>query len=155
MDEQEIAANSAQIKNLNRWLMGLLAFIIIWSVGILIYVQKKADDVTPHVPVVMVDVGTGRVTNNSYANLFPKSIASNTMAHAKSAYERKEVYQVFDYVIINYFFVEGMVIERDGENYTVLYKTYDRTLQRIIVPRELLLSPSPGTIVNPASLISP
>jgi hypothetical protein len=147
------ATDSHQLKNLNRWLAGLVVFIIIWTVGVLAVVKKK-DEPQPHTPVVTVNESSGKVTNPTYVNLFPKGIAAPVIPK-NPAYQRKEVYQAMDLVIINYFFVEAIVIERNGENYTVMYKDENRVLQKVIVPRELLMSPSPGTVVNPASLISP
>ena len=146
------ATDSHQLKNLNRWLTGLVVFIIIWTIGVLLVIKKK-DESAPYTPVVMVDSASGKITNSTYVNLFPKGIAAPVIPK-NSAYQRKEVYQVMDYVIINYFFVEGLVVERNGENYTVMYKDENQVLQKVIVPRELLMSPSPGTVVNPASLIS-
>jgi hypothetical protein len=154
MDNPESSStDSNQLKNLNRWLAGLVVFIIIWTVGVLAVVQHK-DEPKAYTPVVIVDEATGKVTNPTYVNLFPKGIAAPVIPK-NTAYQRREVYQVMDFVIINYFFVEGIVMERNGENYTVMYKDENRVLQKVIVPRELLMSPSPGTAVNPASLISP
>ena len=156
MENQNVSADSAQLKQLNRWLLLLVVFIAIWSIGVVFYVQKRTEKPeSPNIPLVQVDLNSGKITNASHANIVPKPVAG--VSPSKSVYRQKETYQLMDFVIINYFFVEGMVIEKDknGETYTVLYKNYEGTLQKITVPRDFLIVPSEGTVVNPASLLSP
>jgi len=154
MDNQNVSTDSAQLNNLNRWLVALIVFIGVWTIGMIVYVQYKTEPSQAAVtPLVQVDTTSGKVTNAAYVNLFPKAIATGKIV--KSAYERREVYQVMDFVIINYFFVEGLIVEKNGSDYTVLYKNEEGTLQKITVSRELLIAPAAGTVVNPASLMSP
>jgi hypothetical protein len=153
MDSQNVSTDTDQLKQLNRWLFLLVIFIVVWALGMVFYVQKRTEpQVTPVVPLVSVDATTGKITNNAAVNLFPPTIAKG--APKKSAYEQRESYQVIDFVIINYFFVEGLVLEKKGDEYTVLYKNEAGTLEKITVPKELLIAPASGTVVNPASLMS-
>lgn len=150
--------DTAQLKTLNRWLLGCLVFIIVWSVAIFFYVNKKTEEKSP-IPVIMVDPTTGKITNVSYTNLFPANFVAPTPTATnqvvKPMYEQKDSYEKMDFVIINYFFVSGLVVDKNGDNYTVMYRDYNRVLQKIIVPKELLLAPTETAPVNPAALLGP
>ena len=154
MDNVNVPKESDQLNSLNRLLALLVAFIIGWSVFIFFYVQKRTDDLKPTPQIVYLDPNSGTITNTAYANLFPHTAVSHPSG-GKPLYEEKSSYEVMDYVIINYFFVEGLVVDKKGDNYTVMYKDYNRVLQRIIVPRQMLLVPAPGTAIAPTSLIAP
>lgn len=162
MDEdvsKDIGKDTAQLKNLNRWLIGLIAFIIIWSVAIIFYVDKKTEERLP-VPILMFDPSSGKITNMAYSNLFPTNFIANpepskTNEIVKPLFEQKDRYEEMEFVIINYFFISGMVVERSGNNYTVMYRDYNRVLQKIIVPKEMLLSPTSSAGVNPTALLAP
>jgi hypothetical protein len=152
MDSQNVSADTDQLKQLNRWLFLLVIFIVVWALGMVFYVQKRTEPpAKPITPLVAIDTTSGKVTNSSYVNLFPKAISGGSPS--KLAYEQRESYQVMDFVIINYFFVEGLVVEKKGDDYTVMYKNEEGTLQKITVPKELLIAPASGTVVNPASLL--
>ena len=69
-------------------------------------------------------------------------------------YEQKDSYKVEDFVIINYFFIEGIVSSKSGNNYSVMYKGEDGVLQTINVPQSMLLVPTSATYVNPFVLLS-
>lgn len=150
--------DTAQLKTLNRWLIGCLIFIIIWSITIFFYVNKRTE-VKSQVPIIMVDQTTGKITNLGYTNLFPSSFVSSpqspTNEVVKPMYEQKDSYDKMDYVIINYFFIGGLVVDRNGDNYTVMYRDYNRVLQTVTVPKQMLLSPTAAAPVNPAALLGP
>lgn len=103
----------------------------------------------------MVDAATGKITNSAYSNLFPPQFVSTNSAGAAPIYEQKGSYDVKDLVIVNYFFVEGIVVDKQGNNYTVMYKDHNRVLQKITVPKEFLLSPTADVKLNPAVLLAP
>jgi hypothetical protein len=160
MDEEIVAKekDTNQLKNLNRWLLALVGFIIIWSVGIFVYVDQKAETPKPPIPVIMVDPATGKVTNVAHAKIVPPAFVSTpktTNEIGNPMFEQRGSYEKMDFVIINYFFIAGLVVDRQGDNYTIMYKDYNRVLQRIIVPKELLLFPTSANGVNPASLLAP
>lgn len=160
MDEEIVTKekDTVQLKNLNRWLLALVGFIIVWSVGIFFYIDKKPDPTKPPIPVIMIDPTTGKVTNVAHAKIVPTTFVSlpkTTNEVSKPMYEQKDSYEKMDFVIINYFFIAGLVVEKQGDNYTVMYKDYNRVLQRVIVPKEFLLSPTSAMAVNPASLLAP
>jgi hypothetical protein len=159
-NNQPEQSEKATIKVYNRWLAVLIAFIIVYSISMVFFIQKKVDDVINKSPVVMIDPATGLLSGPaSLTNLFIPKLMTQPLttitnaANPQSLYEQKSVYKIKDFVIINYFFIEGIVVAKDGNNYTVLYKDNNHTLQTIIVPRELLLSPTSAAAVNPFSLI--
>lgn len=161
MDEhvsKDIGKDTAQLKNLNRWLTGLIAFIVIWTIVIVFYVDKKTEDQLP-VPILMFDPSSGKITNLVYSNLFPTNfIASKELSKTndtvKPLFEQKDRYEKMEFVIINYFFISGLVIDQNDNNYTIMYRDYNRVLQKIIVPKEMLLSPT-SSAVNPTALLAP
>lgn len=156
MDEQ-IKKTDAQLKHLNRWLIALVIFIVIWTLGVFIYLYQKPSPPIPPVPFIAIDYSNGKITNSAHTNLFPKSFGgqSKTNEYVSPLFEQRSSYEKMDFVIINYFFIAGLVVDRQGDNYTVMYKDYNKVLQRIIVPVELLLYPTSSYGVNPASLLAP
>lgn len=156
----ETPKDAAELKVLNRWLWILIIFMVVWSGALLYNIDKKSDQVsTRPVPVVMMDYTTGKITNILYTNLFLPPFVSGaskkTADTPKPMYEQKESYQRMEFVIINYFFIEGLVLEREGDYYKVMYKDHDRVLQTVTLPKEMLLSPTSYNGVNPFSLQNP
>lgn len=149
--------DSTQLKNLNRWLIGLVAFMLIWTAGILAYVDKKPEKEMPPIPVISIDPHTGKITNVAHSRLLPKTInVPFSPTNSSPMFIQKDNYEKMDFVIINYFFVAGIVVDSQaGGNYTILYKDANRCLQRIVVPREFLLVPTSAYGVNPTSLLAP
>lgn len=153
----EPSVESKEVKNLNRWLIALVIFVTIWSLGIFVYVGQKVEVPATEESISALVVGgyTGKIVSTSYTNLFALTqtnkngtVSTNEIAH----YEHRDVYKKLDFVIIDHFFIEGIVVDKSGDNYTVLYKDRNRSLQRIIVPKTLLLIPAPSTWVNPYEL---
>lgn len=152
MDEKTVPKEKdhAQLKTLNRWLMALVAFIVIWVAGLYFYIDTETHP-KPPIPVISIDPITGKITNAAQPKLLPNS--TNTVA--KPMFEQKDSYDKMDFVIINYFFISGLVVDRHGNDYTIMYKDSNHVIQKIIVPKELLLSPTSAYAVNPASLLVP
>jgi uncharacterized protein YpmB len=113
-------------KNLNLWFIALVVFVVVWISGVFIYNSK---DKRPSV--------------------------NSTNEIAKPMLEQKDSYKKMDFVIINYFFVTGLVVDRQGNNYTIIYKDRNRVLQKVIVPKELLLSPTSEFGEKSALLFAP
>ncbi len=157
MDEQNVSADNEQLKKLNQLLVLLVVFIVVWTIGMVAYVEIRTEPPAPvKLPVVTVDMASGKITNSAYANLFPRRLVGTSGKLVNPpVYEQKESYQVTDFVVINYFFVEGLIVEKRGENYTIMYKDHNSVLQQITVHRDLLMAPAAQTVVNPAALISP
>jgi len=151
--------DTIQLKKLNRLAIGLIIFIMIWTVSIFLYIDKKTEE-KPPIPILMIDPSSGKITNMVYSNFFPTNLASQlqpskTNEIVKPLYEQKDTYDTMEFVIINYFFIGGMVVDKSGNNYTIMYRDYNRVLQKVIVPREMLLTPTSSAGVNPASLLGP
>jgi hypothetical protein len=157
MDEEIVPKEKDvnQLKKLNRLLVALVAFVLVWSVGMFFYIDRKPDAPKPAIPVIMIDRVTGKVTNVEHAKLLPQLPPAKTNEVGKSMFEQKDSYDKMDFVIINYFMIAGIVVDRTGNDYTIMYKDNNRVLQRIIVPKEFLLSPTAAYGVNPASLLGP
>jgi hypothetical protein len=158
-------SDRSDIKSLNRWLIGLAVVIIIWAAGIIMYVDKKTSPSNYPLPVIMVDSITGKVIDPAYTNLFHNSIfgeISNdvnisdikTSKNAvKPLFEEKDSYNIKDFVIVNYFYVEGIVVNKSGNIYTIMYKDHNHVLQKVTLSKEFLLSPTSHNSVSPLSLL--
>ena len=69
----------------------------------------------------------------------------------------KDEYRFGDVVVIKYFYVEAVVMDRDrvlplGDSYTILYKDRNHVLQKITLPKTMLMAPVEG-VLSPASLL--
>jgi hypothetical protein len=157
--------DKSDIKSLNRWLIGLTVIIIIWATVIIMYVDKKISPSSYPLPVIMVDSDTGKVIDPAYTNLFHSSVfgeisndvnvsdittSNNTR---KPLFEERESYNIKDFVIVNYFYVEGIIVSKSGNIYTVMYKDHNHVLQKVTLSREFLLAPTSHNSVSPLSLL--
>ena len=133
----------------------LVVFIVVWMVGSNLYLNHQVSSVKPQ-PIVVLDSAGGI---NLFSNLFR---IGNTNFQFKTAskisvprYEIKDKYSYGDVVVIKYFYIEAVVLDKtqpSGDVYTVLYKNHNHDLQKIALPRTMLMMPSDG-IVNPAALL--
>ena len=172
MSEITPQTDTIQLKNLNEWLGVLVVFIILWSIGLLLYVDQKVDSTANHpLPVIVVDGPSGRINNAAYTNLFPPSMnvkagtietrpprvvnstKTNVVTAPKPMFETRDSYEIREFVIVNYFYVEGIVTEKKGDDYTVMYKDHNHVLQKVTVPKSFLLVPTSYNNVNPVSLL--
>ena len=157
--------DKSEIKILNRWLIALAVIIILWAAGIIMYVDKRTSPSNHPLPIIMVDADTGKVIDPAYTNLFVHSLASEVSKNAnmsdisapenatKPLFEQKEFYNIKDFVVVNYFYVEGIIVDRSGDDYTVMYKDHNHVLQKLTLPKELLLAPTSKNSVSPVSLL--
>lgn len=153
--------NQSELNKLNFWLKIIVTLFICWSVGVLYYVKVKTENIIEKdIPVIVIDTQTGKLKNIGYSNLFHPTVISNIFSTntlntstPSPMYIQKKTYDVLDFVIVNYFFVEGIVIERDGNNYTIMYKNHEHTLVRTIIPGSMLLVPTSNAGVSPVSLL--
>jgi hypothetical protein len=166
MKDAPIINDTLEIKTLNRWLITLAVVIILWAAGIIMYVDKRTSPSDNHpLPIIMVDADTGKVIDPAYTNLFNNSLSNDhskpvNMSDVrapnnatKSLFEQKEHYNIRDFVVINYFYVEGIVIDRVGDEYIVMYKDHNHVLQKLSISAKFLLSPTSQNSVSPVSLL--
>jgi len=160
MSEQIPIPDTIELKKLNKWLLALVVFIVVWSVGLLLYVDQRVDHVRSTTPaIITVDTHSGKISNPAHMNLFPPAMQTKQTKEltngnlSKPVYEQKQTYEVMDFVVINYFFINGLIAEKSGDEYVVLYKDHNHVLQKVTVPRTLLLSPTSYYGVSPAALI--
>ena len=75
----EIHKNS-ELSKLNKYIILLVVFTILWSIGLLIFVKEEITESKKSAPIVMVDVNTGEVLNSAYTNLLPTVIGLENTA---------------------------------------------------------------------------
>lgn len=152
MDEQDATTGASgettQITILNRWLIGLVVFIIVWSSSMFFY-MKPRPDVSATPPAITL-------SSNStvYSNSVPlKSLVKNTNT-VNPEFVKKDSYVPQEIVVINYFYVKAIVLEKHGKNYKVMYEDFNRDLQITTIPGDMLLSPT-SAAANPFSPVEP
>jgi hypothetical protein len=135
--------NEENIRNNNFWYIVLLiTFILVWISGAYVYFHPK----TNNPPVVVLDVMGGIDLTNSL-----RMSPTNTSI-VRPMYEIREKYERGEIVIIKYFYLKAVVLdEPTNDFYEVLYKNHG-TLQKITLPRHLLMHPVDGDL-NPVSLL--
>lgn len=135
------------------WYVLLIISIILWMAGSYFYLDYKANVILSNPPVVILDATSGvnmtnffRV-NPSQTQLYPTNSAPRPM------FEIRENYNIGDVVVVKYFYVEAVVLEKQtGDSYVIMYKDHNHTLQKIAIPRSLLMYPADG-VLNPVSLL--
>lgn len=162
---ENVHKDISELRDLNRWLIALSAIVIIWAAGIIMYMDKRTSPSNHPLPIIMIDADTGKIIDPAYTNLFPDNVIGTmpknvNMSEIKDSdnatkplFEKKDSYNIKDFVIINYFYVEGLIIDKSGDNYTVLYKDHNHVLQKIIISKEFLLVPTSKNSVSPVSLL--
>lgn len=144
-----------KIRSINFWHFILILFIILWMGGAYIYLNKKVD-VINHPPLVLIgDAASGiDMTNFFKANPTNTQLFSTNGTNRPLFYSKDE-YQFGDIVVVKFFYVEAIVIEKSGptsDDYDILYKDHDHVLQRISLPAKMLMVPADG-MLNPVSLL--
>lgn len=159
--------NQKELNKLNIIMGIIIVFIIVWGTWRL-YQTNLTDDThsESEPPVMIMDYLTGQFTNTSnfilpdlnfsITNQFqiPDSNFKTNVPSVKPYFETKKSYKKMEYVIINYYYVPALVLESDGDDYTVLYRDRNRVLQKITLPREMLLTPTSNYVVDPLSLLN-
>lgn len=153
-----------RVRRLNRWMIILVSFMVLYSILMLVIIDQKTEramQLQSH-PVVMIDPNTMSITSTAYTNLIHPVALHNTTNippvpitnSAKPMYEQRDKYEIGDFVVINYFYVEGIIIEKlSGDVYKILYKDHNHTLQKIELHKQFLLYPTSYNVVNPVSLL--
>lgn len=116
-----------QIKTLNRWLIFFSVIIILWLSAIILYVDKK----TSHNDEISI------ATTNNLINVVNSNI--NTL-QTNTFFYKKDNYKINDIVLINHFFIKGVVIETSQEHCVIMYKDNNNVLQKVVVSKHLLLT---------------
>lgn len=167
MDTSTTKNEKTELKTLNRWLIFLMVIAIIWTAGVLLYVDNRTAPTNHPLPIIMVDSVTGKIVDPAYTNLFitqaiglpvqNKNISNfieKTNNVTKPMFEQKASYEIKELVVVNYFYVEAIVVTKVGtSSYTVMYKDHNHVLQLVTLPKELLLSPTSQYSVSPVSLL--
>jgi hypothetical protein len=76
--KDNVSANTTaelSIQKLNRWLIGLVIFMIFYSVMMLIFIDKKTEKALTQIqPVIMVDPNNMGINSSAYTNLIHPAI---------------------------------------------------------------------------------
>lgn len=140
-----------RIRNFNFWNAILIIFIVIWLAGAFVYLDKKTDIKNPNPPIVVLDSADGLVLSNMFS-LGEKT--NQVFPDVTSKFELREKYDVGDIIVVKFFYVEGVIMEKNttSDSYTIIYKDHNHVLQLITLPRQFLLYPKAG-VLNPVSLL--
>lgn len=165
-----VKSSEETVKTLNRWLIALVIFMVVYSATMLAIIDHKTERALQMQPVVLIDPATFELTSDAYTNLIPPSLLRSnimsvvstnestnavvTVEREKPLFEQKDDYEVLDFVVVNYVYVEAIVVEKlPKDQYRLMYKDHNHTLQFPILPAGLLLAPSAYNVASPVSLL--
>lgn len=146
-------SDEKRVKNGNFWYVILIAFIVLWMFGAYYYLHTK-NQLNTNPPVVVLDSTSGIDIGGFFrTNPISSKLSLTNSSLVQPMYGVRSHYDVGDIIIVKYFYVEAVVLGKNaGDSYVVLYKDHNHTLQRVSLPRIMLLSPVDG-VLNPASLL--
>lgn len=164
IDKSKETNEEQTLSKLNRWLTVIIVFMIIYAVGVLVLIDQKTEDSIKKHPMIMLDMSSSNIDANAFSNFFStaaanlnKSLPSDsdkTPTPKKPMFEQKESYELGDFVVINFYYTEGIVIENPMKNhYRVMYKDHNHVLQSIVLNKMFLLSPTSAYPVSPTSFL--
>lgn len=154
----ESVSDEKKVRSISVWHFLLMAFIVVWMVGAYIYLDQKSDANVAAPPVVVLDTADGiNLTNlfqSSPTNMQLVKRTSDPSKPSKAMFELKPKYSLGDVVVVKYFYVEAIVVGTPamGDEYIILYKDHNHTLQKISLPRMFLMAPAEG-VLNPVSML--
>lgn len=156
-------SDNKELKTLNRGLLILSVLIIAWATIVLIYINRSISSSSS--PFIVVDFNSGKLVDPTNTNMLHESVI-NSISHTVNmldtnvfsnasvpSFEQRDSYNIKDFVIINYFYVEGIVVDKSGNMYTVMYKDHNHVLQKVVVSKDLLISPTFKSSISPISLL--
>ena len=129
-----------KVRHFNYWYLLLIGFIVVWMVGSFIYLNPKTYDVTSNSPVTILDAAGG-------INLSALTQTETNYTKATLQCVVRDHYVFGDIVIIKFFQIRAVVLDKaatSSDSYNIIYKDHVHTLQRITLPRAMLLSPANG-----------
>lgn len=136
MNQNELSPKEkTEMRKLNRGLIVVVVFLILWITYLVIYVDKRTETFNNSTPIVMIDADTGKIIE--FTNIVNQIDNFNGI----SPLGKQSSYNISDLVIVNFFNIRGVVTGKDGNEYVVVYKDTNNVLRKITLPVELLLSP--------------
>lgn len=153
--------DESKIKSMNILHIVLVIFIVSWILGGAYYLASSdAILILDPVPKLIGDKDSSNDINdfislphNLLSNSAPINISTNEVSKPK--FKIKDSYKFGDIVVIRFFYTVGVIIDKSiptGDSYVVLYRDENNVLEKINLPKDMLLSP-PAGMVNPLSLI--
>lgn len=148
-------SDEKRIRNINFWHFILFAFIVVWVGGAYLYLDNKTEIISNHPSLIVI----GEPSSINLTNFFQFN-SSNPPSHllnslVKQPFITKPEYHPGDIVVVKFFYVEAIVIEKSSparDDYEIMYKDHNHVLQKISLPKEMLMYPSEG-VLNPVSLL--
>ena len=139
------------------WHFMLIAFIVTWMLGAYIILEQKSEHIIDNPPVIVLDeAGQINMMSNMFTlgtnrQLFPPVGAAT---NDSPKFEVRQKYNYGDIVVVKYFYIEAIVIEKYsvGDKYIILYKDHNHQLQTISLPRTMLMAPAEG-VLSPVSML--
>jgi hypothetical protein len=169
MADPEKEKISRTVTILNRWLVGLVAFSIIYTMVIFTVVEQNQEKLLKGLtPITLVDPSTLRssYTNLIHPQLIQYATAGASNIHKESTtngtstnafrplFERKASYDVGDFAIVSYFYIQGVIVEKlPNDVYVVMYKDHNHVLQKVSISKDFIVVPTSNYAINPASLL--
>lgn len=157
-DKKPTTPDEKKVRSFGIWQFLLVTFIVLWMVGAYVFLEQKTRSNSTTIPVVVLDNVNGvdfsnftKIGSNTSTIYFTKKNELNN----RPDFECKDNYSMGDIVVVKYFYVEAVVIDKSlpsGNAYTILYKDHNHVLQKIILPKEMLMAPAEG-VLNPVSLL--
>lgn len=150
-----------KVRSINFWHFILISFIILWVAGAYIYLEKKTDVSLTRPPVILLDSGNALDMTNFFSvsatntTLFQKQLGGTNTPQLNDMFQVREKYFFGDVIVVKYFYVEALILGKTSstsDEYDILYKDHNHVLQKISLPREMLMAPASG-LLNPMSLL--
>lgn len=116
-----------QVKQINTYICMLVLITILWAIVSFWYISEKQISIPKFIDT-LTNPTNEVVTGGTSTNISIKPTDQSYNKH--------------DIVIIKFFFIEGIIIEKTKDLYVILYKDQHNVLQKITLPEDLLFKPS-------------
>ena len=157
-DKDSKTLDEKKVKNIGVWHFILVAFIVIWMAGAYVFLEQKTRTIVANPPVVVLD-STAGIDFSNFAQIGTNAsriyLSKDNEQRNRPDFEVKERYEIGEIIVVKYFYVEAVIVDKTlpiGNAYTILYKDHNHVLQKITLPREMLMAPAEG-VLNPVSLL--
>lgn len=122
-------SSNSNHSNSHLWHLLLLVLMVSWVAGSYLYLNHQSKE-NKEINI-----------EETLTNLFP-SIPQQP-SHLR--FRVKEKYEIGEIVFVKFFRIQAVIIEPvNTENYVVLYRDRNYVLQRVTLPKEMLLVPPDG-----------
>jgi hypothetical protein len=146
------------VRHTNHLILALIAFIVCWMVGSCAYFYKKTDPSSANPPVLVLDATHSLSVGGFFTNApSVRMISPTNQTSVLSAGSReKKQYEPGDVLIVKYFHIIVVVLESPKSSegdYLVFYRDHNNTLQKISLPRMMLMVPPSESLSASSTLL--